>query len=83
MRELSLETEFEIYKLIHKTSILEAKLIAYYQTIQESGITIPFFMLETPETKAARDVENLLCTDIDTFENLYQEAWNQYAECLP
>lgn len=51
MLELSLEAEFEIYKLIHKTAILQAKLTAYYKTIQESGVTIPFFMLESPEKK--------------------------------
>ena len=83
MRELSLEKEFEIYKLLHKTTILQAKLTAYYQTIQESGVTIPFFMLESPEKKAELHVQSLLCENPETFEVLYNEAWQHYAECLP
>ena len=83
MRELSLEAEFEIYKLIHKTAILQAKLTAYYKTIQESGVTIPFFMLESPEKKAEKEVQNLLCENSQAFEQLYERAWNEYAECLP
>ena len=83
MKELSLEKEFEIYKLIHKTAILQAKLTVYYQTIQESGITIPFFMLESPEKKAEKEVQNLLCENPEAFEILYQEAWEQYGQyCL-
>ena len=83
MRELSLEMEFEIYKLVHKTAILQGKLTAYYQAMQESGITIPFFMQEPAEIKAEKEVQNLLCENPEAFEILYQEAWEQYAECLP
>lgn len=83
MQELSLEKEFEIYKLIHKITILEAKLTTYYRTIQETGIKIPFFMLESPERKANKEIEQLLDTDRDVFEALYQKAWDEYAECLP
>ena len=59
MKELSLEKEFEIYKLLHKTTILQARITAYYQTIQESGIMIPFFMLESPDKKAELLVQSL------------------------
>jgi hypothetical protein len=83
MKELSLEKEFEIYKLLHKTTILQARITAYYQTIQESGIMIPFFMLESPEKKAELHVQSLLCENPEVFEILYKEAWNEYAECLP
>ena len=83
MRELSLEAEFEIYKLLHKTAILQAKLTAYYQTIQESGVTIPLFKQESPEIKAEKEVQNLLCENPEAFETLYQEAWEQYGQyCL-
>lgn len=83
MRELSLEAEFEIYKMMHKTSILQAKLITYYQAKEESGIRIPFFMTKTPEQRAQEDVENLLCKAPHAFEQLYERAWNEFAECLP
>ena len=83
MRELSLEGEFEIYKMMHKASILQAKLITYYQAKEESGIKIPFFMTKTPEQRAQEDVENLLCKAPHAFEQLYERAWQEYAECLP
>lgn len=83
MQELSLEKEFEIYKLMHKTTILQAKLTAYYKVIQESGVTIPFFMQEPPEKKAEIEVVNLLGENPEAFEVLYKEAWEEYAEYLP
>ena len=83
MRERTLEDEFEFYKLRHKTTILQAKLTLYYKTIQESGIKNPFFMLESPEKKAEIHVQSLLCENPETFEVLYNEAWQHYAECLP
>ena len=83
MRELSLEKEFEIYKLMHKTTILQAKLTAYYKVIQESGVMIPFFMQELPEKKAEAVVASLLGENPEAFEILYKEAWDEYAKCLP
>ena len=83
MKELSLEFEFEIYKMIHKTTILQAKMTNYYRDLQGTGIQIPFFMLEAPEKKAEAEVQNLLGTDKETFDILYERAWNEYAECLP
>ena len=83
MQELSLEKEFEIYKLMHKTTILQAKLTAYYKVIQESGVTIPFFMQEPPGKKAEIEVVNLLGENPEAFEVLYKEAWDEYAEYLP
>lgn len=83
MQELSLEKEFEIHKLIHQTTILQAKIAAYHRTMQETGIKIPFFMLESPEKKAEKEVQYLLGNDKETFENLYQKAWSEYAESLP
>jgi hypothetical protein len=83
MRELSLEKEFEIYKQIHKTTILQAKLTAYHQAKQESGIKIPFFMTKSPEKRAEEDVLELICKAPHAFNALYERAWNEYAECLP
>ncbi len=83
MKEYSLEYEFFLYKLIHKKSVLTGKLAAYYQIMQETGVNIPFFMQEDPIKKAEAEVNNLFCEDRETFENLYEEAWQQYAECFP
>ena len=83
MRDVSLFYEFEAYKLRHKHSILAGKLAAYYQTVQQAGVNIPFFMQECPVQKAIAEVNKLFCVDRDTFEKLYEEAWQQYAECFP
>ena len=83
MRELSLEKEFEIYKEVHKIAILQAKLTAYHKSKQESGIRIPFFMTKSPEQRAEEDVLELMCKAPHAFEQLYERAWNEYAECLP
>ena len=83
MQDLSLEKEFEIYKLMHKTTILQAKITAYYETKQESGIKIPFFMTKSPAKQAEEDVLDLMCKNPDAFNSLYERAWSEYAECLP
>ena len=83
MRERTLEDEFKTYVLIHKKAVLTGKLAAYYQTIQQAGVNIPFFMQECPIKRAEAEVNQLFSEDRETFENLYQEAWQQYAECFP
>lgn len=83
MRELTLEYEFQIHKEEHQKRILQAKITAYYQAKQESGIKIPFFMQKSPEKKAQEDVELLFNKAPHAFEQLYERAWQEYAECLP
>ena len=83
MKELSLDFEFKIYKKIHKTAILQAKLTNHYRDLQETGIQIPFFMQKTPEKRAEEEVQALLEKNPEAFESLYLNAWNEYAECLP
>lgn len=83
MKELSLEAEFKIYKNTHKVAILQAKMTNHFRDLQETGIQIPFFMQESPEIRAEREVQNLLCRNPLAFESLYQGAWQEYAECLP
>jgi hypothetical protein len=83
MQELSLEFEFEIYKMIHKTAILQAKMTNHFRYLQETGIQIPFFMQKSPEKRAEEEVQNLLCKNKEAFESLYLGAWSEYAECLP
>ena len=83
MRKYTLEQEFKNYVMIHKTAILQAKLTKHFRDLQETGIQIPFFMQESAETKAKKEVQNLLCINPLAFETLYQGAWQEYAECLP
>lgn len=83
MQDLSLEFEFNIYKMIHKTTILQAKMTNHFRDLQETGIQIPFFMQKSPEKRAEEEVQNLLCRNPQAFETLYQGAWQEYAECLP
>lgn len=83
MREYTLELEFKEYIIIHKISVLSGKLAAYYQTIQQAGVNIPFFMQECPVKKAIAEVKKLFNEDREAFEKLYEEAWQQYAECFP
>lgn len=83
MQELSLEFEFEIYKIIHKTTILQAKMTNHYRDLQGTGIQIPFFMQKSPEQRAEEDVLDLMCKNPDAFNSLYERAWSEYAECLP
>ena len=82
MKEMSLEKEFEIYKLMHKTTILQAKITAYYETTQ-GEIKLPCFMTKTPAKQAEEDVLELMCKNPDAFNSLYDRAWSEYAECLP
>lgn len=82
-REISLESEFELYKLIHKITILQAKITTYYRNLNETGIKIPEFMTVPPEKLAEKEVINLMCYSPKTFERLYEHAWSEYAEYLP
>ena len=82
-REISLESEFELYKQLHKTTILQAKITAYYRNLNETGIKIPEFMTVPPEKLAEKEVINLMCYSPKTFDSLYEHAWSEYAEYLP
>ena len=82
-REISLEKEFELYKQLHKTTILQAKITTYYRNLNETGIKIPEFMTVPPEKLAEKEVINLMCYSPKTFDSLYEHAWREYAEYLP
>ena len=83
MQELTLEREFELYKQLHKTTILQAKITTYYKDMQQAGVTIPDFLLTSPEKLAEKEVINIFCHDQKLFDKLYERAWNEYAEYLP
>ena len=82
-REISLESEFELYKHIHKITILQAKITTYYRNLNETGIKIPEFMTVPPEKLAEKEVLQLMCYSPKTFDSLYEHAWREYAEYLP
>ena len=83
VRELTLEREFELFKQLHKTTILQAKITTYYRNLQETGIKIPEFMTVPPEKLAEKEVLQLMCYSPKTFDKLYEHAWSEYAEYLP
>jgi hypothetical protein len=82
MQDLSLEKEFEIYKEIHKVTILQAKMTMYYET-KQGEIKLPSFMTKPPSKQAEEDVLDLMCKNPDAFNSLYERAWSEYAESLP
>ena len=82
-KELNLESEFELFKQLHKTTILQAKITTYYRNLQNTGIKIPEFMTVPPEKLAEKEVLQLMCYSPKTFDKLYEHAWSEYAEYLP
>ena len=82
-KEMSLESEFELFKQLHKTTILQAKITTYYRNLQNTGIKIPEFMTVPPEKLAEKEVLQLMCYSPKTFDKLYEHAWSEYAEYLP
>lgn len=83
MQEIPLEKEFELYKWMHMSTILQAKITVYYKNLQETGVNIPHFMQTSPEKMAEKEVLQLMCYNPKTFESLYKHAWQEYAEYLP
>lgn len=83
MQEITLEREFELYKQIHKATILQAKMTTYYENLQNTGITIPGFMQTPPEKLAEKAVLDLVCHSPKLFDKLYNRAWEEVAEVLP
>lgn len=82
-KELTIEKEFELFKQLHKTTILQAKITTYYRNLQSTGVTIPEFMTVLPEKLAEKEVLQLMCYSPKTFDILYEHAWREYAEYLP
>ena len=82
-KELTIEKEFELFKQLHKTTILQAKITTYYRNLQNTGIKIPEFMTVPPEKLAEKEVLQLMCYSPKTFDKLYEHAWSEYAEYLP
>ena len=80
---MKLEEEFEQYKAVHKLSILKAKILNYFITIEQNEVNLPDFMRDdTPEQKTDKILKNLIMTDINKFNSLYEKAWSELAPIL-
>ena len=78
--DLTLEEEFEEYKILHKCKVLKAVLIPYYYDLQNTGVTIPCFLNnQTPEQQANEYIADLTLKG-DNFKELnekYEKAWKK------
>lgn len=83
---ITLEHEFEEYKAIHKYSVLKAKLIDYYRTLEQDKILVPDFQRqhETPEALADKDIRMLILrpNGLQLFNHYYELAYKDLAEVL-
>ena len=80
---MNLEREFEEFKALHKYAILKAKMMDYYNTIQQGEVNLPDFMRDdTPEKLADKELRNLVVTDINKFNSLYEKAYEEIAPIL-
>ena len=78
---VTLESEFLQYKMLHMVSILKAKMIDYYRTLEQNKVLIPDFMRQdTPEKLADKEVKNLFYNDLNKFLSLYERAYQELAE---
>lgn len=78
-----LENEFEQFKALHKYAILKAKMMNYFETIQQGEINLPDFMRDdTPEKLADIEIRKLVVNDIDKFNSLYEKAYLELAPLL-
>jgi hypothetical protein len=78
-----LENEFEQFKALHKYAILKAKMMNYYETVQQGQINLPDFMRDdTPEKLADKDLKDLVLNDINKFNSLYEKAYTELAPIL-
>lgn len=82
LEEMSLEREFENYKFIHKSAIVEAALIKYYRDLQDTGIKLPDFMDESPTQKAQKALIEIL-NDKSKFNRMYNAVWEEVKWIMP
>lgn len=80
---MKLEEEFSQFVAVHKLSILRAKILNYFITLEQKEVNLPDFMRDdTPEQKTDRILKNLIMTDINKFNSLYEKAWSELAPIL-
>lgn len=85
MSDLSLEREFEQAKALHKYSVLKAKMVAYFQTLEESQVNVPNFQRIGQRAIDLADIEirHLLCRGDGgvEFNRLYELAYDELNKC--
>lgn len=84
---ITIETEFEKFKALHKYVILKAKIMQYFSDLEADLPQIPDFMRcgQTPEDKANIELKRLLMLPDGgrLFNQLYEVAWEEMADILP
>ena len=77
--EITLEQEFAENLQMHKWAILVSKISKFYQDkIVADGTTLNQEEIEkVARTKARDEVRNMLLTDKDEFNRLYNIAWEE------
>jgi hypothetical protein len=77
---MKLEKEFERAKARHKLAIMRERLLRYYEVVLANTVQLPEFMGgDTPEKCADRALKDLIVTDIDKFNSLYEKAYMELA----
>lgn len=80
MEELTLEKEFEFWKLQHMYDTLFIRITHHYRDLQNTGVTLPEFMQKKPEDLATNEMNNILVNaDKEHFYNLYEKAYQELA----
>lgn len=80
--DYKLAKEFEIYKLLHKTSVVEAKLQCFYKDLVATGLKVANFKDKSPDDKAKEHLFELL-NDKDKFNRTYNAIWEEVKWSLP
>lgn len=79
---ITLEQEFSDYKILHMFAVLKAKMIRYHEVILANSVQLPPFYgnVDTAESLAQRDVEELYNRDINKFCEMYEQAYQELAK---
>lgn len=79
---MMIEKEFMQRELLHKYTVVKAKVLQYYEDLQNNGVTIPEFMSneKTPEEKAHDYVVDITLKGL--LNQKYELAWQEIAPFL-
>lgn len=83
--EHTLEKEFEDFKIIHKSAIVKAVAMRYYSDLYDSEVNLPE-CIKSKEDFVDRQVNtymDALMLDMNEFEKIYNNCWNEVGRYLP
>lgn len=80
--ELSLEKEFEEFKLLHKAAIIKGVALKYYSDLYDISILPIENKKEIVEKKASDYLIEIMNND-NNFNEVYQNCWERIKELLP